>query len=108
MARAYLEAVLSVLGFWRRMDCRSAASAELGTLSDGAVTVPGYDTLSGDGVMGPGDGTLGCGNIVGYMVGRDVASIFCMVLMASICSYPTENGDAAAELLRASVKSSTD
>ena len=42
------------------------------------------------------------------MVGRDVASIFCMVLMASICSYPTENGDVVAGLLRASVKSSKD
>ena len=41
-------------------------------------------------------------------MGRDVASIFCMVLMASICSYPTENGDVVAGLLRASVKSSKD
>ena len=52
MARSYLEAFLSFLGFWRRVDFRSVATSVLGTLSEGAVTVPGDNTISGGGVMG--------------------------------------------------------
>ena len=54
----------------------------LDTLVDGAMMEPGNGTLSGGAVLETGDGTLVSGDIVGAIVGRDVDSIFCMVLMA--------------------------
>ena len=41
------------------------------------------DVTLGDGAaMGPDNGTLCVGAVIGAIVGRDVASIFCRVLMA--------------------------
>ena len=75
MARAYLEAVLYVLGLWRRDVRHGANGALLGTLGGGAVLGPGHGTLGGGDIMGPGNGTLGCGDIAGAIVGGDIASI---------------------------------
>lgn len=86
--------VLSVLGCCRRGDCCGASVTVIVTLGD-------------DAVVGPGNCTLGCGNILGDVVVRYFASIFCSVFMSCICSSPTENGDYGAVLLRSSIKSST-
>ena len=51
------------------------------TIGDGLVTRIGDDTLCGGAVMGPGNGPLGCDDIVGDVSGRYIASIFCRVLM---------------------------
>ena len=64
-------------------------------------------TLSGGAVLGPVNGTLGCVDAVGDMVGRYVASIFCRILMAYIFSSPTANGVSGDGLWRTSVKYST-
>ena len=84
MARAYLEAVLSILGFWRSEDICGTAGAVLGNLNYGAVIGPGNVTLGGSAVMGPVDSTLGCGNVLRHIAGRDVGSIFCMFLIDCI------------------------
>ena len=57
----------------------------IGTLGDGAAMGPGNANLGGGAVLGTGDGTLGGGEVIGAIVGRDVASIFCKVLMSCNC-----------------------
>ena len=108
MDRAYMEAVLSVLGCWRRVDCPGASGFMLGTLGDGAVVEIGDVTILGYGaVVEIGDYPLG-GDVVGDLVGRYFASIYCRVLMACIFSSTTVNEDSGARLLSASARSSTD
>ena len=94
----------------------------IGTLRDGAVLgIDDGSTLGDITVVGIGDGTtlrygavvdIGDGplgdNVVRALVGRDIASIPCRVLMACIFSYPTANGDAGDGLLSASARSYTD
>ena len=46
------------------------------------MTGTGDGTLGDDAVMGPGNGTLCVGAVIGAIVGRNIASIFCRVLMA--------------------------
>ena len=46
------------------------------------MTGEGDGTLGDDAVMGPGNGTLCVGAVIVDIVGRDIASIFCRVLMA--------------------------
>ena len=87
-------------------DRRGAAGSVLGTLEYGAVAGIGDGFTLGDGsvvgigegttlrygaVLGIVDGPLG-GDMVGAMVGDDVAIIPCRFLMACICSSPIENG----------------
>ena len=60
------------------------AHAMLGTLIDGTIMGPGDGTLDCGAVLGSGNGTLGGGNLVEYIVGRDVASIFCRFLWPGI------------------------
>ena len=79
----------------------------LDTLSDVTVTGLGDETLVGS-VLGPGDGTLSGGDVVRYMLGRDVAIILFRVLMAYICLSPTANRDSGAGFLSNSIKSSND
>ena len=79
--KEYLEAVVDVLWFCWRGDCRNDAGSVLGTLSYGAVMGLGNVTLSGA-MMGPVYGTLGCGDVVGDIVGIYVANILCRILMA--------------------------
>ena len=79
----------------------------LGTLVDVVVMGPGDFTLGGGALLGPDDSTLGCVNVVGAIVGRDFAVIFCRVFMACIFSSPAENWDSGAVFFSASVKSST-
>ena len=81
VARAYLEAVFSVLGCWRRGYCRSASVSVLVTLGDGAVMRLGDGAL-GVAMPGPVDSNLGCGDTFVAMVGRDVDSISWRFLMA--------------------------
>ena len=106
MARAYLEAVFSVLGCWRRGYCRSASVSVIVTLGDGAVIRLGDGAL-GVAIPGPVDRNLGCGDTLVAMVGRDVSSISCRVLMACICSSPNVNRDGGSGFFSASAKPST-
>ena len=107
VAREYLGAVLSVIECWRRRDLHGTTGSVLGTLRDGAMVGIGDGTTLRDGaVVGIGEAPLG-GYLVGAMLGRDVASISCRVLMACIFPSPTANRDDGAGLLSASAKSST-
>ena len=77
------------------------------TLRYGAVVgIGGGPTFRDGAVVGIGDAPLG-GNVVRVLVGSNVASIPCRVLMALIGSPPTVNGDAGAGLLSTSARSST-
>ena len=115
MDRAYMGAV------WNRGDFCGAAVSMLVTLVGGAVvgigdgSTLGYGAVLGIGdgttlgygaVVGIGDGPIG-GVVVGTLIGRDVSSIPCRVLMSSIFLSSTANGDAGAVLLSASARSST-
>ena len=95
MARAYMGA------FWNRKDCRGADGSVIDTLRYGAVVgIVDGSTLRYIAVVEIGDGTtlrngamvvIGnsphVGDLVWELLGRDVASITCRVLMALIF-YP--------------------
>ena len=91
--------------FWNCGDLCAADGSVLDTLRDCAVVGLGDGPTLRDGaVVGVGDAPLG-GNVVGALVGRDVASIPCRFLMAYIYSSPTKNGDSGSGLFSASTRS---
>ena len=111
-ARAYLEAVYPLLGWcscwYRRVSTTvGLCGAIIVTLDVDTVTGEGDGTLGDGAVMGPGNGTLCVGAVIVDIVGRDIASIFCRVLMAWNWLSPIDNGDAGSRFMIASVKSST-
>ena len=109
--RAYIEALWSVLICWRHWDHHDDAAVGwcdtfFCTLGGGAVMVPVNGTLGDGAVLVPGNVTPGSGDVVGAIVGRYVASIFCRFLIAWNWSSLIDNEVSGFVFLRASIKSS--